>query len=224
MPERSITQGGFSRPFLSWGRRSVPPATTLASPPRSPRVFRQSSTLRGKASSNRRTWIPPRTEWRRLYRLPARWRRYYAGESIVNRRPVVERWWAIVVTKERFAQGLTLDQYVDQMTVNQELFRSALDRVALGSAEAQILDRLGRPRKVLVITEDWCGTSLLHVPFVARLVEVDPDIEMRIVLRDANPDLMDQYLKNGRYRSVPVFVFFDAEMNELARFIEQRPR
>ncbi len=46
---------------------------------------------------------------------------------------------------------------------------------------------------------------------------------MRIFLRDANPDLMDQYLKNGLYRSIPVFVFFDEDMNELARFIEQRP-
>ena len=129
----------------------------------------------------------------------------------------------MVVTKERFAQGLTLDQYVDQMTVNQELFRGALDRVTVGSEDARVLDRLGRPRKLLVITEDWCGTSLLHIPFVAKLVEGDPEIEMRIFLRDANPDVMDQYLKNGRYRAIPVFAFFDAEMNELGRFIEQRP-
>ena len=129
----------------------------------------------------------------------------------------------VVVTKERFAQGLTLDQYVDQMTVNQELFRGALDRVAIGAEHAQVLDRLGRPRKVLVITEDWCGTSLLHIPFVVKLVESHPEIEMRFFLRDANPDVMDQYLKNGRYRAIPVFAFFDGNMNELARFIEQRP-
>ncbi len=36
-------------------------------------------------------------------------------------------------------------------------------------------------------------------------------------------DLMDQFLKNGLYRSIPVFVFLDEDMNELARFIERRP-
>jgi hypothetical protein len=34
---------------------------------------------------------------------------------------------------------------------------------------------------------------------------------------------MSQYLKDGRHRSIPVFVFFDERMNELARFIERRP-
>jgi hypothetical protein len=34
---------------------------------------------------------------------------------------------------------------------------------------------------------------------------------------------MDQYLKKGLYRSIPVFVFFDEHMTEVARFIESRP-
>ncbi|HYU69267.1 MAG TPA: thioredoxin family protein, partial [Burkholderiales bacterium] len=60
-------------------------------------------------------------------------------------------------------------------------------------------------------------------PFVAKMVEGNPNIEMRIFLRDANPDLMDQYLKQGLYRAIPVFALFDEHMNEVARFIEQRP-
>ena len=50
-----------------------------------------------------------------------------------------------------------------------------------------------------------------------------PGVEMRIFLRDENPDLMDQFLKNGLYRSIPVIVFLDEHMNEIARFIERRP-
>ncbi len=41
-------------------------------------------------------------------------------------------------------------------------------------------------------------------------------------LRDANPDVMDQYLKRGLYRTIPVFVFFDEHMNELGRFMERQ--
>ena len=33
---------------------------------------------------------------------------------------------------------------------------------------------------------------------------------------------MDQYLKRGVYRTIPVFVFFDERMNELARFVERQ--
>jgi hypothetical protein len=128
-----------------------------------------------------------------------------------------------MVTRQRFEQGLTLEQYVAQMTVNRERFVRALERVVIGPDDTRLLARLGSARKVLVITEDWCGTSLAYVPFVAKLVAANPALEMRIVLRDTNADLMDLYLKHGRHRSIPVFVFFDADMNELARFVEQRP-
>jgi hypothetical protein len=52
-------------------------------------------------------------------------------------------------------------------------------------------------------------------------VEGAPDVEMRVFLRDKNPDLMDQYLNKGIYRSIPIFVFLDDEMRELGRLIER---
>ena len=128
-----------------------------------------------------------------------------------------------MVTRERFAQGMTLQEYIDHMSINRERFVEALEETAVEPADAKLLDGMGAVRKVMVISEDWCGTCLAHVPFVAKLVEGRPDIELRLFARDANPDLMDQYLKKGLYRSIPVFAFFDEHMNEVARFIERRP-
>ena len=128
-----------------------------------------------------------------------------------------------MVSKERFEQGMTLQQYIDHMSVNRERFVEALEDVTIRPDEAKILDQLPGTRRVLVISEDWCGTCLAHVPFVAKLVEGRADIDLRLFPRDANLDLMDQYLKKGRYRSIPVFAFFDEHMNELARFLETRP-
>ena len=128
-----------------------------------------------------------------------------------------------MVTEERFAQGMTVRQYIDQMSMNKERFQATLDSVALVAGDVQLRERFAAARRVLVITEDWCGASIASLPFVVKLVEGMPRIEMRIFLRDQNPDLMDQFLKSGRYRSIPVFAFFDEHMNELARFIERRP-
>ena len=100
-----------------------------------------------------------------------------------------------MVTRERFEQGLTLQQYIDRMSVNRERFVEAVEDVTIRPDEAKILDRFPGTRRVLVISEDWCGTCLAHVPFVAKLVEDRADIEMRLFPRDANLDLMDQFLK-----------------------------
>src|SRR5205809_4766600 len=99
------------------------------------------------------------------------------------------------MTKERFAQGLTLQQYLDQMTVNKERFVRALDAEVIKPQDVAVLTRHGAVTKILVITEDWCGTSIAHVPFIARLVDGRPGVELRVFLRDANPDVMDQFLK-----------------------------
>lgn len=124
------------------------------------------------------------------------------------------------MTPERFAQGMTFPEYLAQMGTNRERFVRRL-------AEAEITpdDRTalrGRKLRILVITEDWCGDALVGFPALAKLVEGAPDVEMRVFLRDANPDVMDQYLKRGLYRTIPVFVFFDERMNELARFMERQ--
>lgn len=128
-----------------------------------------------------------------------------------------------MVTKERFAEGMTVRQYVDQMSMNKDRFVAALDSVAIAGADMPLRERFAAARNILVITEDWCGASIASLPFAIKLAEGMPGAEMRIFLRDESPDLMDQFLKNGRYRSIPVIVFFDEHMNELARFIERRP-
>jgi thiol-disulfide isomerase/thioredoxin len=128
-----------------------------------------------------------------------------------------------VLSRERFAEGLTLAQYLDRMSMNRAAFARALESTTVTDDDRRLLERLGPRLKLLVITEDWCGTSLMYLPRVARLARESPGVEMRIFLRDENPDVMDLFLKRGVYRSIPVFAFFDDDMKELARFIETAP-
>ena len=124
------------------------------------------------------------------------------------------------MTPERFAQGMTFAAYLAQMRSNKERFEQRMAATELTPADREAIR--ARKLKILVITEDWCGDALVGFPGLARLVEQAPDVEMRVFLRDANPDVMDQYLKRGLYRTIPVFVFFDEHMTELARFMERQ--
>jgi len=125
-----------------------------------------------------------------------------------------------MVTAERFAQGLTVGDYVAQMITNREAFARLLAEAPVRPEDREALAGLGRKIKILVITEDWCPDSLRTIPPVARLIDRLPNAELRILLRDANPDVMDQYLKRGQFRAIPVFAVFDEEMHEIGRMIE----
>ena len=122
-----------------------------------------------------------------------------------------------MVSRERFRQGIPLAQYVDVMRMNRDRFLAAMAALPAPPPDG------GGPRNVLVITEDWCGTALASLPALARLVQGRPEIDVRVFLRDANPDLMDQYLKDGKYRSIPVIVVFDTDMHERGRVLERTP-
>jgi hypothetical protein len=127
-----------------------------------------------------------------------------------------------MVSAERFAQGMTVPEYVAQMRTNREVFARLHTETPVRPEDRDALAGLGRKVKILVITEDWCPDSLRTIPALARLVDGLPHVEMRLFLRDANPDVMDQYLKRGQFRAIPVFAVFDEEMNEVGRMIEAK--
>jgi hypothetical protein len=128
-----------------------------------------------------------------------------------------------MVTKERFKQGMTFQQYVDQMTVNKEKFLENLAAVKVAAEDRAAFHGRRDKLNVLVLTEDWCGDAITNFPPLAKLVDGAPNVEVRVFLRDKNADLMDQYLNRGIFKSIPVFVFFDDHMKELGRFIERPP-
>lgn len=53
------------------------------------------------------------------------------------------------------------------------------------------------------------------------MAEELPDWDVRIFFRDKNLDIMNEYLKDGQFMSVPCLVFFDKEFNEMGRWIER---
>ena len=75
----------------------------------------------------------------------------------------------------------------------------------------------GVQRKLLVIAEDWCGDASNTVPIVAKFAESVPGFELRVIERDANPEVMDQYLTNGS-RSIPIVIALDENFQELGHW------
>lgn len=127
----------------------------------------------------------------------------------------------MVVTRERFDSGLTYDQFKAQMSRNRDRLESNERQVVVEPADLAPFRSLPRPLNVLVLAEDWCGDVIANLPILGRIAAESGKLNVRVFLRDQNPDLMDQYLNQGKYRSIPVFVFLDDEMNEIGRFVER---
>jgi selT/selW/selH-like putative selenoprotein len=128
------------------------------------------------------------------------------------------------ITKERFEQGMIYDAYKAQMTRNRERLEANERTVELSSQDLDFFEQLAPPLHVLVLAEDWCGDVIANLPVLGRLAAETGTLDIRVFLRDQNLDIMDQYLNEGKYRSIPLFVFFDASFHELGHWIERPAR
>ena len=127
----------------------------------------------------------------------------------------------MAVTQERFNQGLTYQQYVDQMTQNKDRFVENYGKTQLKPEDVAHFKNLPEPLNVLVIAEEWCGDVIAGVPVLGKLADESGKLNIRVFLRDQNEDVMNQYLNQGVHKSIPVVVFYDQNMREVGHFIER---
>lgn len=76
---------------------------------------------------------------------------------------------------------------------------------ALTPALQETMAQVPEPWTWLVLTESWCGDAAQIVPVLDRVADVSPNVTVRFLLRDQNPDLMNAYLTNGG-RSIPKLI------------------
>ena len=115
-----------------------------------------------------------------------------------------------------YEKGMDAQTYIDSMKKNKEELLSIYERFqAKAEDEAQFEQLKAKNLRVIVLTEDWCGDAMVNVPILLRICE-KADITPRMLLRDQNLELMDQYLTNGTARAIPIFIFIDEAGNEKA--------
>jgi thiol-disulfide isomerase/thioredoxin len=127
----------------------------------------------------------------------------------------------MTMTRERFDTGLTYDQYKKAMSRNRDRVEENERKVVLDAQATRFFGSLPQPVNVVVLAEDWCGDVIANLPVLGRLAQAAPKLKVRIFYRDQNPDLMERWLNQGKYQSIPVFAFFDEEFREIGHWIER---
>ncbi|MEL7004310.1 MAG: thioredoxin family protein, partial [Bacteroidota bacterium] len=83
----------------------------------------------------------------------------------------------------------------------------------LGDETVSLAEKLDRPQYWMLLTEGWCGDAAQCTPFIQKVASLNENIQLKIILRDENPEVMDAYLTEGG-RSIPKLIILDAETLE----------
>ncbi len=115
-----------------------------------------------------------------------------------------------------WAHALTFEQFLVQSKEEHRLLWDGIYRhlrLPDWAAEATA----GKSRKLLVITEDWCMDASSTIPALVRLAEGVKGVEVRIILRDQNLDVMQHYM-TGTAKAIPIVIVLDEEFRELGHW------
>ncbi|MFL8935537.1 thioredoxin family protein [Rossellomorea oryzaecorticis] len=113
-----------------------------------------------------------------------------------------------------FNKGMSSSEYLEYMKTHRENTLSILNKFTIPEEDKDVLKSLAdHSLRVIALTEDWCGDAMLNIPILLKLAE-EADMEVKMILRDENLELMDQYLTNGTSRAIPIFIFIDGEGEE----------
>ena len=115
--------------------------------------------------------------------------------------------------RDRYLGAMEFDEMLATVEKNVDLWSSVWRRAEVPEQYVQRVAALGGAWHLLVLSEDWCGDAVNTVPVVARLAELAPNLDLRVLARDANLDLMDTHL-SGTSRSIPVVMVLDEEFRE----------
>lgn len=85
---------------------------------------------------------------------------------------------------------------------------------APSEALREAVSQIEEPQIWMVLSENWCGDSAQILPQIVKMAELNDLVKLRILSRDSHPEIMDEYLTDGK-RSIPKLVAFSEDGTEL---------
>ena len=134
----------------------------------------------------------------------------------------------MALTTQLVAEGRTTGpnqsaDYIHYTELNLKRMQRIAKTTEVQPELAALVQGLPGPQTWLVLTEPWCGDAAQNVPVIALAAALNPEIDLRLVLRDDNLDLMDQHLTNGG-RSIPKLIILDPRTDAVLATWGPRPQ
>lgn len=116
--------------------------------------------------------------------------------------------------EELLAEGKTTGTNFSELYVNftkmnlQRMKR--IKKTYSPSADITALVKQCTAQTWLILTEAWCGDAAQSVPMMANLAELNDQIELKLILRDEHPEIMNNYLTDGG-KGIPKLIALSPE-------------
>jgi thiol-disulfide isomerase/thioredoxin len=109
---------------------------------------------------------------------------------------------------------LQSEDLLNYTKLNEKRMKRLDKQTSLSEETATKTQRIQKDFTWLVLTESWCGDAAQTLPVINKFAEINPKIDLKVVSRDENEDLMNQFLTNGS-KSIPKLIVIEKETKKV---------
>jgi hypothetical protein len=106
------------------------------------------------------------------------------------------------------------EDLINYSRLNDRRMKRLDNTIKISEETIQEFQKVKQPQTWLVLAEGWCGDAAQSLPILNKIASDTASIDLKIVLRDENLDLMDLFLTNGG-KSIPKLIALDKDNNVL---------
>ena len=137
------------------------------------------------------------------------------------------------LVRSSYDQGFDFDRYADWVLTHGDLVRRSLgeamrqnyEKLAFTDAEIASIKGIGGNYRIIALVDVGCPDVAANLPIVARIAEINPGLELRILHRPDHMDLAyavaEAYPGNDGLTHVPTYVVLDEEGHEVGALLER---
>jgi hypothetical protein len=138
------------------------------------------------------------------------------NDALIEKSLSYEKYYQLI--KDLLAEGKTTgieqkESYIRHARLNFQRMKRVYRTTLISDELKNTVSKIAHRQLWVVLSEGWCGDAAQNLPAIARIAEQNENIELRILLRDENPDVMEAYLTNGS-KSIPKLIAFDERANQ----------
>jgi hypothetical protein len=119
-----------------------------------------------------------------------------------------------LLTLNKTTGSIQTEGYLEYTRMNVKRMNRWDKTAKISSEMEEMIKSISVPIVFLVITEAWCGDAAQSIPYISKLADLNPNIHLKLILRDENSELMDAYLTEGA-RSIPKLIVLNDKLEEL---------
>lgn len=119
-----------------------------------------------------------------------------------------------ILTAEQPKAPYDNPEYLDYTKLNNSRLKRWMKTGEINEELTAIITKITEKQTWYVITEHWCGDAAHILPFIYKMTELNDAIELKMILRDTEPYMIEDYLTNGG-KSIPKVVIRNEKEEDL---------